>query len=51
MGSCSHHGTFLLKAVFAGSKSTHSSDLAVDHLASLCLAISLSTPVYLPVCV
>lgn len=50
MGYCSHHGTFLLWAVFAGSKSVHSSDLAGDHLAFLCLAMSLSTPICSSVC-
>ena len=42
---CCHHGTFLLGAVFVGSKSTDSVNLVVDHLASQCLAISVSAPV------
>lgn len=46
MGSCRHHGTFLLGAVFAGSKSTDSFDLA-----SQCLAISVSAPVCAAACV
>lgn len=51
MGSCRHHGTFLLGAVFAGSKSTDSFDLVVEHLASQCLAILVSAPVCSPACV
>lgn len=34
-----HHGTFLLGTVFAGSKSTDSVNLVVDHLASQCLLL------------